>query len=63
MAANIQMIFLRNSNNEVIVKLLHNENPVGVNLKSDIFPYYRWNELKAYFEERLRKPYSQFMQK
>lgn len=63
MAANIQMIFLRNNDNEVIVKLLHNENPVSVNLKSDIFPYYRWNELKAYFEERLRKPYSQFMQK
>lgn len=63
MAANIQMIFYRNSKNEVIVKLLHNERPVRVNLPSDIYPYYRWNDIKGYFEERLNKPYSEFMHK
>lgn len=63
MAANIQMIFYRNKNNDVIVKLLHNERPVSVNLPSDIYPYYRWSELKPYFEERLNNPYSHFMKK
>lgn len=61
MAANIQMIFYRNKNDDVIVKILHNERPVAVNMKSDSYPYYRWDDLKEYLIQRLDRPYVDFM--
>ncbi len=63
MAANIQMIFFKNNDNDVIVSILHNERQVGLNMESDIYPFYRWNQLKPYFEDRLSQPYCNFMGK
>ncbi|MCD8209001.1 MAG: hypothetical protein LUD72_13770 [Bacteroidales bacterium] len=53
MAGNVQMVFYRNRAGDVLVKLLLHEVEVGVPLESDIFPYYRWDELRAYFESRI----------
>lgn len=52
MATNCQMIYYKDKKGEVITKILYNEAEVTLpGLKSDIAPYYRWNELKAYFED------------
>lgn len=51
MAANIQLIFYRNPKKPetVLVKILHNERETSVPVDTDIWPYYDWNDLKAYF--------------
>jgi hypothetical protein len=56
MAANIQMIFFRKNDNpdDVIVKFLLNENEVLVPpLQSDIKPFYRWKDVKNYYNSLL----------
>lgn len=60
MGANIQLIFYRNSDGEVIVKILHNEVVTSVpelipfkNESSGI--YYKWPELRDYFILRMKR--------
>lgn len=52
MAANIQMIFYRNEKNydDVIVKFLHNENETHIPIETDNYPFYKWNDVKQYYE-------------
>jgi hypothetical protein len=56
MAANIQIIFFRKENSdEILVKFLHNENEILVPpVKSDLSPYYRWQDLKKYYNSFLK---------
>lgn len=49
MAANLQMVFYRNGAGEVIVKFLHNEREVHVGVGTEMFPYYRWEDVRAYY--------------
>lgn len=51
MCANIQMIFYRNRSGNVIVKFLHNENEVGIPAETDMYPYYRWEDVKAFYQK------------
>lgn len=54
MAANVQLIFYRHPGSDaVLVKLLLNEREVRVPLASDLAPYYRWNDLRAFFLDRI----------
>lgn len=54
MAVNIQLVFFRNENSgEVIVKILHCENEVNIPVKTDIAPYYKWADVKAFYEQKL----------
>lgn len=54
MAANVQLIFYRKpGSGEVLVKMLHNERDVAVPLPTDSAPYYRWDDLRRYFSERI----------
>ena len=54
MAANLQMVFYRNKNKEVIVKFMHNEREITLpdleKLRGKSFtlpcPYYRWEDVK-----------------
>ena len=55
MAANIQLIFYRHKKNgDVLVKALLNENEVTLPLKSDIAPYYRWDDFYRYYSDLLK---------
>ena len=47
--ANLQLIFFKNKQGEVIVKLLHNENEVKLPIDSPIAPYYKWETVKAFY--------------
>lgn len=49
MGGNLQLIFFRNKAGEVIVKFLLNENEVGIPLETDMWPYYRWDDVRAYY--------------
>ncbi|MCC8198533.1 MAG: histidine-type phosphatase [Tannerellaceae bacterium] len=59
MGGNIQMIFYQQEiTGEVIVKFLHHENEVHIPLvASDILPYYRWEDIKAFYTELLNTPF------
>ena len=55
MACNIQMIFFRNENqDDIIVKILFNEKEVRLSgLQSDIFPFYKWSDLRSFLYGKL----------
>ncbi|MBQ8047767.1 MAG: histidine-type phosphatase [Prevotella sp.] len=63
MAANLQIVFYRPKENcpnstgdieeDVMVKVLLNENEATLPLVSDNPPYYRWADFKAYYEKKL----------
>ncbi|MBR6251362.1 MAG: GH92 family glycosyl hydrolase [Bacteroidales bacterium] len=55
MAANLQIIFYRNADNDIIIRLLHNEHTASIPVKTDIWPYYRWNDVKAFYERRAER--------
>ncbi len=56
MAANIQMVLFRNSGNpeDILVKFMHNEKETHIPVQTDIWPYYHWEDVKAYYESLLK---------
>ena len=53
MATNLQMIFYRNKKDEVLVKMLYNEQEVTIPaLVPASGPYYEWNELYRYLNQK-----------
>lgn len=55
MAVNVQIVFYRNKQGDVLVKVLHNENEVRLPVKSDLAPYYRWEDFRRYYLDRIEK--------
>ncbi len=55
MGANLQFIFYRREkdDNEVLVKVLLNENEATLPISSDLAPYYRWDQVKQYYLKKL----------
>ncbi len=52
MAVNLQIVFYKKDNsNDILVKFLHNEKEVNIPVKTDIAPYYKWNDVKDYYEK------------
>jgi hypothetical protein len=57
MGANLQLIFFRNNQGNVLVKFLLNENEVALPIESEQTPYYyAWTKAKAFFEQQLATP-------
>lgn len=51
MAANIQLVFFRKKHSDdILVKFLHNEKETKIPLKTDIFPYYHWKDVKQFYK-------------
>lgn len=49
MGTNCQFIFYKDKKGEVLAKILYNEAEISLpGLKSDIAPYYRWEDLRAF---------------
>lgn len=57
LSANIQWIFYRKKGtNNMLVKILLNEGAAQIQgLKSSIYPYYKWTDLRAYYINKLNK--------
>ena len=53
MAVNVQFIFYRNKKGEVLVRLLHSERDIRIPVKSDCYPFYKWEDAKSYMFGRL----------
>ena len=51
MAANLQLVFYRKdvTDRDVIFKVLLNENEATLPIKTDIAPYYHWNDFREYY--------------
>ena len=61
MATNCQMIFYKNKKDEVLTKVLYNEKEITFeNIQPVSGPYYKWEDLKAYFQglcDKAAKPW------
>lgn len=55
MGANIQFIFYRSGpeDKDVVFKVLLNENEATLPLKTDIAPYYHWNDFRKHYLDKL----------
>jgi len=49
MGGNIQIVFFRGRKGDVIVKFLLNENEVSIPVETDMYPFYKWDDVKAYY--------------
>ena len=54
MSANIQWIFYSNGE-DYLVKMLHNEKEVAFPIKTDTYPYYKWEDVKKYYTKKVEK--------
>lgn len=55
MGCNIQLVFYRRhpGDQDVMVKVLMNENEARLPIESDTAPYYRWSDVRKFYLERL----------
>ena len=54
MASNLQFVFYRSKKNpDILVRMLENENDVTLPIKSDIAPFYKWEDVRKYLNERI----------
>lgn len=60
MASNMQMVFFKNKEGDVIVKFMMNEQETAIDMPSDIFPFYRWDDVKGYLQEAIDTPSIEF---
>lgn len=63
MASNMQMVFFKNKQGDVIVKFMMNEKEIAIDMPSDIFPFYRWDDVKTYLQQTLDTPSIEFCPK
>ncbi len=58
MACNIQLVFYRSKKQKdapVLVKALLNEKEATLPVPTDQYPYYKWDDLRAYYVKRLKE--------
>lgn len=53
MGANIQLVFYRKKDAPVLVKVLLNENEAQLPIHSDEAPYYKWEDVRTYYLNKL----------
>ncbi|MDX8337135.1 histidine-type phosphatase [Candidatus Cetobacterium colombiensis] len=53
MSTNIQWIFYKNNSGDVLVKILHNEKDAELPIASSTKPYYKWDDIKKFYTEKL----------
>lgn len=56
MAGNMQMIFFRDKtapDADVLVKFMLNERETSIPVQTDIYPFYRWNDVKHFYESEV----------
>ncbi|WP_196801117.1 histidine-type phosphatase [Prevotella sp. AGR2160] len=56
MACNIQLVFYHRSmtDQDILVKILRNENEARLPIPSDCAPYYHWKDVREYWERKLK---------
>lgn len=57
MGCNLQWIFYKNKAGDVLVKMLLNEEEIAFPVKSDMAPYYRWEDVRSFYRELIPQMY------
>ncbi len=57
MGCNLQWIFYKNKAGDVLVKMLLNEEEIAFPFKSDMAPYYRWEDVRSFYRELIPQMY------
>lgn len=55
MAANLQIVFYRNAQGQVLVQLLHNEKPAMLKTGTGLKGFYYWDDLKQQVAQRIHR--------
>ncbi|MDD4819322.1 MAG: hypothetical protein PHD21_00570 [Flavobacteriales bacterium] len=56
MACNVQFVFYRKKGSEdILVKVLLNEKEAKLPVKTDLAPYYHWNDVESYYRAKIAK--------
>lgn len=63
MASNMQMVFFKNKQGDVIVKFMMNEKEIAIDMPTDNFPFYRWDDVKNYLHQAIDTPSIEFCPK
>lgn len=55
MAGNVQIVFFRNTknSNDIIVKFMLHEREISIPLETDIYPFYKWENVKSFYQQIL----------
>lgn len=55
MAGNLQIVFYRKNpaDKDILIKVLLNENEATLPLKTDVAPYYHWNDFRTFYLQRI----------
>lgn len=54
MASNVQMVLYRSKqSDDILIKVLHNENEAHLPVKTDTWPYYKWSDFKEYYLSKM----------
>jgi hypothetical protein len=61
MASNIQLIFFKNKQNDVIVKFMLNEREVSIPCETDIYPFYHWTDARKALVKLLDTPAREYI--
>jgi hypothetical protein len=61
MASNIQLIFFKNKQGDILVKFMLNEQEVAIPCATDNFPFYRWTDARAALQQILDTPCSNYI--
>ncbi len=56
MGGNLQMVFFKDDKGEVIVKFMLNEREVAIPVATDMAPFYRWTDVRDYYQSILDRP-------
>lgn len=48
MSVNVQFIFYHNKKGEILVRMLHSERDLRLPVKTDCYPFYKWEDLRNY---------------
>ena len=51
-ASNVQFVFYRNKQDDVLVRVLYNERDVRLPLDSELAPFYSWDDFKAFCNKK-----------
>ena len=54
MSTNIQWIFYKNDKNDILVKILHNEKDAELPIATSMKPYYKWDDVKNFYTNKLK---------
>lgn len=54
MASNVQLVFFKNAAGDVIMKCMLNEREQPLPIATDMYPFYKWDDVKTYLKSRMK---------